>query len=269
MFPWRLQAAAEWTRLFNGRDLTGWETFLGRPHASVDLPGPRDAKGEHVNVVGIDTDPRRVFSVVSLDGRPAVRISGEIYGALTTRAEFENYHLRFQFKWGEKRWPPRVDQVRDTGCCYHAVPPHGASYGFWMRSCEFQIMEGDVGDFYSLAGVVVDAEAVPQDPGNPKSEYIYTPGATPVVGHTRRLIKSANHERPHGEWNTLELYCLGQRSIHVVNGHAVMRLSGIRQPAPSGDAALTKGHVQLQSEGCEVFYRDIEVRRIASLEGVR
>ena len=85
MLPRRFQAG-EWTRFFNGRDLTGWETFLGKPHASVDLPGPRDAKGEHVNVVGVDTDPRRVFSVLSVDGRSAIRISGEIYGALTTRA---------------------------------------------------------------------------------------------------------------------------------------------------------------------------------------
>ena len=98
------------------------------------------------------------------DGAPAIRISGEIYGALTTRAEYENYHLRFEFKWGEQRWPPREQAVRDSGCCYHAVGPHGASYGFWMRSFEFQIQEGDCGDFYSLAGVIVDVEAVPDDP---------------------------------------------------------------------------------------------------------
>ena len=82
VLPRRWQADGEWKRLFNGRDLTGWETFLGKPHASVDLPGPRDAKGDHVNVVGVDVDPRRVFSVVPVDGRPAIRISGEIYGAL-------------------------------------------------------------------------------------------------------------------------------------------------------------------------------------------
>ena len=258
-----VQPSGGWTSLFNGRDLTGWETFLGKPHASVDLPGPRDAKGEHVNAVGVDTDPRRVFSVVPLDGRPAIRISGEIYGALTTGAELENYHLRFQFKWGEKRWPPREDKIRDTGCCYHAVPPHGASYGFWMRSCEFQIQEGEVGDFYSLAGVIVDVEAVPQNPADPKSEYLYTPGARPVIGHTRRVIKSSTSERPFGEWNTLDLYCFGQRSVHVVNGRAVMRLSGIRQPTPSGEAPLTRGRLQLQSEGGEVFFRDIEVRPIS------
>ena len=218
-----------------------------------------------MNRVGVDTDPRAVFSVVTIDGRQAIRISGEIYGALTTRGAFENYHLRFQFKWGEKRWPPREDKIRDSGCCYHAVPPHGASYGFWMRSCEFQIQEGDCGDFYSLAGAIVDAEAVPQNPADPKSEYIYKPGASAVKGHTKRLIRTADYERPRGEWNTLELYCLGQRSVHVVNGHVVMRLSGIRQPTPAGEVPLTGGHVQLQSEAAEVFYRDIEIRGIEEL----
>ena len=48
--------------------------------------------------------------------------------------------------------------MRDSGCCYHAVGPHGASYGFWMQSFEFQIQEGDCGDFYSLAGVIVDVD---------------------------------------------------------------------------------------------------------------
>ena len=26
------QSAAAWTPLFNGKDLSGWETFLGKPH---------------------------------------------------------------------------------------------------------------------------------------------------------------------------------------------------------------------------------------------
>ena len=145
------------------------------------------------------------------------------------------------------------------------MPPHGASYGFWMRSCEFQIQEGECGDFYSLAGAIVDAEAAPQNPVEPKSEYIYKRGASEVTGHTKRLIKTADYERPRGEWNALELHCLGQRSVHLVNGQVVMRLSGIRQPAPGREVPLTGGYVQLQSEGAEVFYRDIEIRGIEEL----
>jgi hypothetical protein len=255
-----------WTPLWNGRDLAGWDTYLGRPGRSSDVPGlAKDASGAYTEPVGVNRDPRRVFSVVSTDGAPAIRISGEIYGGLITRSEYENYHLRFELKWGDTRWPPRENAVRDSGCCYHSVGPHGASYGFWMRSFEFQIQEGDVGDFYSLAGVIVNVEAVPVAPDDPKSDLQFVPGAAPVAGTTRRVIKRANAERPHGQWNTLDLYCLGQTSVHVVNGQTAMWLTGLRQKTDAGEAPLTKGRIQFQSEAAEVFYRAIAIRPIMEI----
>jgi hypothetical protein len=255
--------AASWTPLFNGRDLAGWETFLGRPHKTTEMPGlPRNDDGEYLAPVGVNRDPRGVFSAVQIDGEPAVRVSGEIYGGLITLGEFENYHLRFQFKWGEKRWPPRVEAVRDSGCCYHSVGPHGASYGFWMQSLEFQIQEGDCGDFYSLAGVIVDVEGVPAKPDDPRSELIYKRGAPRVSGYTRRIIREPFSEKPYGEWNTLELYCHGQNSVHVVNGTPNMAVSGARRPLEGRVVPLTKGRIQFQSEAAEVFYRRIEIRAI-------
>src|SRR2546425_184518 len=80
----------EWTPLFNGRDLDGWDTWLGKPNKGTEP-------------VGLNKDPRGVYSVVTVDGKPAIRITGEIFGAITTKKEFENYHVRLQFKWGEKK----------------------------------------------------------------------------------------------------------------------------------------------------------------------
>ncbi len=258
-----------WTALWNGRDLAGWDTYLGRPHKLTDVSGlAKNANGEYTDALGVNRDPRGVFSVVSVDGAPAIRISGETYGGLITRAEYQNYQLRLEVKWGEKRWPPREDAVRDSGCCYHSVGPHGASYGFWMRSFEFQIQEGDFGDFYSLAGVIVDAEGVAVTPGDPRSDLRFTPGAAPVTGTTRRVIKRADAERPRGQWNTLDLYCLGQTSVHVVNGQTVMRLTGLRHKTEAGESPLTKGRLQLQSEAAEVFYRAIAIRPIAEIPRV-
>ena len=255
-----------WTPLWNGRDLAGWDTYLGKPHRLTEVAGlPRTAAGEYTEVLGVNRDPRSVFTVVTVDNAPAIRISGEIYGGLVTRAEHENYHLRLEVKWGEKRWPPREEAVRDSGCCYHSVGAHGASYGFWMRSFEFQIQEGDIGDFYSLAGVIVDTEAVAKAPGDPKSDLLYTPGAARVMGTTRRIIKRANAERPRGQWNTLDLYCFDQTSVHVVNDQRVLTLTGLRQKVDGGEAPLTKGRLQLQSEGCEVFYRGIAIREISEI----
>ncbi|MEO8075181.1 MAG: DUF1080 domain-containing protein [Acidobacteriota bacterium] len=260
------QSADRWTPLFNGRDLADWQTFLGKPHKLVEVPGQtKDAQGEYLAAIGVDRDPKGVFSVAQTDGGPAIRISGEIYGGLTTRQEYENYHLRFEFKWGEKKWPPREQTLRDSGCCYHAVGPHGASYGFWMQSCEFQIQEGDCGDFYSLAGVIVDAEGDPVTPGDAKTELAYRRGAAKVVGHTRRIIKMPATEKPHGQWNTLDLYCLGQTSVHVVNGTPNLVLTGLRRTVDGRDVPLTRGRLQLQSEGSEVFYRNIGIRSIREI----
>ena len=255
-----------WTPLWNGHDLAGWDTYLGRPHKSSDVPGlEKNANGDYTEPIGVNRDPRSVFSVVSEDGAPAIRISGEVYGGLITRSEYENYHLRFEVKWGDKRWPPRAAAVRDSGCCYHSVGPHGASYGFWMRAFEFQIQEGDFGDFYSLAGVIVDVDAVPVAPANPRSDLQFAPGAAPITGTTRRVIKRANGERPRGQWNTLDLYCLGQTSVHVVNGQPVMTLTGLRQKTDAGETALTKGRLQFQSEAAEVFYRAMAIRPITEI----
>src|SRR5439155_6808659 len=94
----------EWTPLFNGRDLDGWDTWLGKPNKEKEP-------------VGLNKDPKGVYSVVTIDGKPAIRISGEIFGAITTKKEHENYHVRLQFKWGEKKWPPRDGDKtpRDSG----------------------------------------------------------------------------------------------------------------------------------------------------------
>src|ERR1700722_4982491 len=73
-----------WTSLFNGKDLDGWDTWLGKPH-----------KGKEV--IGLNKDPDKVYSVVEADGKPAIRISGEIWGALTSKLEFENYALTLEF----------------------------------------------------------------------------------------------------------------------------------------------------------------------------
>lgn len=241
---------APWTPLFNGRDLVGWETFLGTPHQGVEP-------------IGVNRDPKGVFSVVQIDAAAAIRISGEVYGALTTVAEYANYHLRFEFKWGERRWPPRADARRDTGCCYHGVGPHGASYGFWLRSCECQIMEGDVGDFYGLAGVIVDVEGERVDRANPKTDILYRKGAPLITGHTRRIVKSADCEKP--SWNTLDLYCVGQSSAHAVNGRVNLRMSGIRHRVDGRETPLTQGRIQLQSEGAEVFFRNVAIRPIREI----
>src|SRR5262245_50327406 len=86
------RAADGWVSLFNGKDLTGWETSLGVPVGGKEP-------------IGVGRDPKGAFSVVRVDGGPVLRISGDGLGGLTTLKEYGNYHLELEFKWGEKRFP--------------------------------------------------------------------------------------------------------------------------------------------------------------------
>src|SRR5262245_43534934 len=79
-------ANTPWSDLFNGRDLQGWDTYLA---------APRGSKAP----LGLNNDPHKVFTVVETDGAGAIRVSGEIYGAITTHDEFTNFHIRVEFKW--------------------------------------------------------------------------------------------------------------------------------------------------------------------------
>jgi hypothetical protein len=271
---------AAWTPLFNGKDLTGWETWLGKPHKTIDVPGqPRNDAGEYLGPLGLNVDPKGVYTVVQADGAPAIRVSGEVFGAVTTQREYENYQLRFEFKWGEKKWPMRADRARDSGCLYHCVGPHGAGSGFWMKSFEMQIQEGDCGDFWSVAGVMADVHGIVRDPADPKSDLIYKKGAPVLTAFdtTKRVAKDADYEKRSGEWNTVDIYCVGRTSVHMVNGHANLVLTNLRQnpdwtrenpgatPSDARVTPLAKGRIQFQSEGAEVFYRNIAVRPCSTL----
>src|SRR5438128_833709 len=147
-----------WTPLWNGKNLDGWTTWMREPALTSHVPGlKRDADGTYKEPIGSGRDPLRVFTVVDdVDGRPAIRISGEVFGELRTQAAFKDYHLRLQVKWGQKKWPPR-DQPgtpRDSGLLYHVHAPPGAGGRTWARSIELQIQEHDVGDLYAVGSAI-------------------------------------------------------------------------------------------------------------------
>src|SRR5690606_9425219 len=100
--------------------------------------------------------------------------------------------------------------------------------------------------------------------------YVYDPAGdwnvfSQVTGKEGRCIKNPDNEKPTGEWNTVELICLGEEAIHIVNGQVVMRLRGPRRIDGPSPAPVTSGPLILQSEGAELFYRDIEIRPITAI----
>jgi hypothetical protein len=244
--------------IFNGKDLTGWDVYIGPLYDSLK----QDFSGDPI---GLNRDPNKVFSVVKEDGKPAIRISGEHFGGISTQQEFQNYHLRLEFKWGKLKYAPKRNAKRDSGILYHAVGPHAADWFFWMRSHEFQIQEGDCGDYWGCGGAFA---SVPAEKRGDK--FIYSPGSPLLTfrdkgPNGRNCIKRPDAEKPSGEWNTIDLYCYGDTTVHVVNGEVVMVLYNLRQPEGTGDKPLAKGKIQIQSEGAEVFYRNLAVEQLSGL----
>jgi len=242
--------------LFNGKNLKGWDTYIGPSYDTVQKKFA--GKGP-----GLNQDPSGIFSVVRQDGQGAIRISGEHFGGISTKESFENYHLQLEFKWGKKKSHPKKNSVRDSGLLYHAVGPHAGDGAFWMRSQEFQIQEGDCGDYWGVAGAFADIPARKRK----ENGYIYDPSASLLTfrDHTqtgRHCIKNPDAEKPSGEWNTIDLYCVGDTSVHMVNGVVNMILYHLQQADGETTSPLTKGKVQIQSEGAEVFYRNISIENI-------
>jgi len=240
-------------------ELSHWNVWIGVPHKTVKIPGQANKNHTKGKALGLNNDPLQVFSMIEEDAQPVLKVTGQIYGGLTTKKEFENYHLSLQFKWGDQKWEPRLERQRDSGLLLHCVGPHGAFWNVWKRCLECQIQEKDVGDFYALAGTKADIPSIiPKENKKP----VYQPGA-PI----RTVSKSARHgtskEMPHGEWNTVEIYTIGDQMVHVVNGQINMVLLNTRQNTQYGEAPLSKGQIQIQSEAAEIYYRDIKLTPIS------
>ena len=195
--------------LFNGKNLNGWYSFLA-------------TKGKN-------NDPDKVFVVEN----GVLHISGKEFGYISTEKTFKNFHLAVEFKWGEKKFPPRDADTtkRDNGICFY-VPLNEVDF-VWPKSIECQIQEGDVGDIWLIDSTTVVYDGKQTRPNN------YT-----------RVKKKTDNEKPNGEWNLVEVIANRDQIIYKVNGIVV---NEARSPS------LDEGKIIIQSEGAEIYYRKIEI----------
>ncbi|HEY0946229.1 MAG TPA: DUF1080 domain-containing protein [Opitutaceae bacterium] len=250
--------AADWQPLFNGSNLDGWRTWLGKPPAALEIPGlARDAKGEYAAPLGWDRDPLGVFTVVAQEGRPAIRISGQVNGGLVLASPRGNYRLRLAYKWGAA---PAGNRRRNSGLLYHGYTEPGAA-GIWPSAHEMQMMEGNAGDYYAIGGASAEAYARKAD----APDYVYDSSVpapllfAPKSLAGRRCQKSEVAESPAGQWTNFELVCYGDQSAQIVNGKTVLRLARSLRATDAGLVSLGEGTLLIQSEGAELFVRDVEI----------
>lgn len=194
--------------LLNGKNLNGWSTFL--------------------KTKGKNNDPDTVFSMRD----KMLFITGKEFGYMVTERSFDDFHLVIEFKWGEKKYPPRENRVRDNGILYCVVQENKV----WPRSIECQIQEGDCGDFWLIDSVTAVVDGV-------------------QVGPTKntRVIKKKDNEKPSGEWNRLEIISQNGKCTHIMNGEVV---------AEATEASLRSGKILIQSEGAEIWFRKFDLKKL-------
>jgi len=251
------KAAGPAVSLFNGKDLEAWDAWLGYRDPALTYRRPPIAP------IGATAESSQIFKVVIEDGRPALYVSGKTWGSLVHKGDFRDYHLRLQYKWGKGRWAPRETQAPNNGLLYHSHGAPGAVFGTWSRSMEFEIMLGSVGMAVRVGDPVSATISAVDDPSLIEPKLRFSPAGRDVTVATPNwnVEAATDAEKPVGEWNTLDLYVLGDRAIHVVNGVPVMEVRDIRAEGQP----LTHGAIQLQSEGAETFFRDIVLEPITAL----
>jgi len=209
--------------LFNGKDLGQFDTFLPS--------------------TGLNADPNHVFTVEN----GAVHVSGREMGYFITRQEYKNFYLRAEFKWGEGTFAPRDGQARDSGILFNIQGPNKV----WPRSVEFQINEGCTGDFWMTDGAAItgkDGVRVTGPAG----------GAVKIDRFNKGLFKNVTGwrdptyelEKPHGQWNVVELVNRDGHIWQYVNGKLANE---------GTDAFPSSGKILFQSEGAEVYFRNIKL----------
>ena len=252
--PLPAAGADGWVSLLNGRDLNGWYTMLQK--SGRDVAQERKMvlmEQEMLHVMGNE--------VTAEPAEP---------GYIATNQEFENVHIRAEYKWGVKRFPPQAQATRDNGILYGLV---GADK-VWPTCVECQIEETDVGDYFLVGGIRgVQAEHLdglfPEGLGpggwtGSGAEPRTRRGNLPPEPTGDRKIKDGNFENLN-DWNVVEVIWQGDRSAHIVNGRVVNMISRLQQPDPQKPGQfipLTRGKIAIEMEFAEIWYRRIEVKSL-------
>lgn len=196
----------------------------------VKLFNGKDLSGWTVflNPKAKDADPKKTFSVK--DGM--IHCEGMPFGYLLTDKEYGDYVLKVQWKWGDKLAPNQ--KVRNSGVFVHV----NGENKIWPKAVEAQLMENHAGDFWLVGDFALKVDPKRQDPK--------------VARHYFRI--KDNVEKPTGEWNQYEITCKGGEIKLVINDQLVN---------VGENAELTKGKILLQSEGAEIYFKNVELKHLA------
>lgn len=207
--------------LFDGKTTKGWHTY------------------NKSGVVGQGWKAEGGAIHLSPEAKKAVGGEG---GDLITDAEFENFHLKYEWK---------ISPKGNSGLIFyiHEDPKIGNTYETGM---EMQVLDN----------------GTPTVPGHTDGK-IYTHRA----GDLYDLLAAKEAAKPQGQWNVAEIisnngklafYLNGQKTLSTTlwdsNWQQMIAISKFK--AMSGFGTFKKGRIGLQDHGDEVWYRNILIKKL-------
>jgi hypothetical protein len=244
-------AAAQggWTALFNGRDLSNFDIA----YSSKPVDG-RPASALFAVKDGL---------VQTYPGQAAGTLQPSAY--FETRKSYGDFVLHIEYKWGDRKFSPRMNRLKDGGLVFHVYEDAPDS---WPRGIECQIEDSDVGDLWlisSRAAVAVKDGPRPAgpDPLQDGQPHYAPDGQKRMFGDHGKYVRvrhAANLEKP--GWNSVDVVARGDSAVYLVNGHPVMRVSDMQKWTGTGWAPLTQGKILFQAEFAQIWYRNIKIRPV-------
>lgn len=246
----RPATSSSWQPLFDGRTTEGWSYFQGGREQKPPPGHVRAGAGELHFLNGVRPSSEPVP-----------------FGYLATARAFHNFQLQLEYRWGERRYPPRAFAKRNSGIMYHLFPDPAPAT---ESAVEFQLQESNVGDILAINMRGLEAPApggTPSWPSWPPSEPRDYAAPSVKGGVSRQWFRSAGDFEKRDTWNRVDIIAFGSQAAHLVNGRIVAAVFGLRRslqaPAMS-DGPAQSGHIALQIEAAELFFRNIQLRQIDS-----
>jgi hypothetical protein len=174
---------------------------------------------------GKRADPKDTWSVAN----GVIRCTGKPNGCMVTAKEYGDYTLRLKWRW------PSEGKGGNSGVLIHVQDEK-----YWPTSIEAQLLTGRAGDFLltNPPDAKLDVDKSRQDPKLERRFF--------------RIETKEPVEKKLGEWNEAAITCRGASITFVVNGVKVNE---------GTNCSFKSGRIALQSEGAEVHFKDIAIKK--------
>ncbi|WP_273567831.1 3-keto-disaccharide hydrolase [Maribacter halichondriae] len=222
--------------LFNGKDFNGWNIITDNEQSDVEL---------------FSVEGGMIHTYKNLEAN-----SVQPFGELISEKEYENYILSVEYKWGEKKFKPRDEAVRDAGVLFHGFDEDI----FWASGAECQIQEGDTGDLW-LIGVRGSTKLESSNQHYAPDGDTFTKGEDPKKRY-QSFPRNWFWEKE--GWNKVIIEVKENSAKFMVNGKLVNEVFDLEyyDEVSKEFKPLTTGKILLQAEGAEIYYRNIFIKSL-------